>query len=243
MPRHSRLSLAGIPLHVIQRGNNRGRCFRDDDDKAFYAHHLGRLLPEAGCALHAYCLMDNHVHLLLTPDRAECASLLMKGLGQLHAQYFNRRHERTGTLWEGRFRSSLVQSQGYLLTCHRYIELNPVRAGMVVAPRDYPWSSHRGNSGEHEDPLLSPHVEFLQLGCDAGERAAVYRGLFGTLLAPAAVDEIRTAANAGYALGDAGFRAQAAQALGRRVERGRPGRPPRENGVRPRYSAYPKNVV
>lgn len=127
MPRHGRIIVPGIPVHAIQRGNNRVACFHDDADRSFFAQHLGRLLREEGCALHAYCLMTNHVHLLLTPEQADGCGRLFKRLGVLHTQYTNRRYERTGTLWEGRFRSCLVQSERYLIACQRYIELNPVR--------------------------------------------------------------------------------------------------------------------
>ncbi len=214
-----------MPLHVIQRGNNRAPCFVDDEDRSFYLHHLGRLLGQSACALHAYCLMGNHVHLLLTPEHIQGASSLMQRLGQLHTQYFNRRHERSGTLWEGRFRSSLVQSEDYLLTCYRYIELNPVRAGMVARPCDHAWSSHSGNAEGEHDALISPHDEYLRLGRDAAERRDAYRALFGSLLDSARLDEIRAAANGGYALGDEDFKRAAERALGRRVEKGKPGRP------------------
>ena len=138
--------LAGVPVHVIQRGNNRGACFVDDEDRNFYLFHLARGLGRCGCQLHAYCLMTNHVHLLLTPEGAESCAVLMKHMGQLRSQYFNKRYGRTGSLWEGRFRSCLVQSEGYVLACYRYIELNPVRASLVIHPGDYPWSSHRNNA-------------------------------------------------------------------------------------------------
>src|SRR5438445_13280720 len=146
MPRRARIMLAGVPVHVIQRGNNRGPCFVNDEDRDFYLFHLARGLGRFGCQLHAYCLMTNHVHLLLTPEGAESCAPLMKHMGQLHSQYFNKRYGRTGSLWEGRFRSCLVQSEGYVLDCYRYIELNTVRAGMVIISGDYLWSRYRNTA-------------------------------------------------------------------------------------------------
>lgn len=142
MPRRARLRVAGLPLHLIQRGNNRSACFYADEDYTLYLHHLGELARKFRCAVHAYVLMTNHVHLLLSPVREDGPSLLMKHLGQRYVQYINKTYRRSGTLWEGRFRSSIVQERGYLLRCYRYIELNPVRAGMVRHPRDYRWSSY-----------------------------------------------------------------------------------------------------
>ena len=141
MPRRARLRFAGVPLHIIQRGNNRTACFFAEQDYRFYLHDLGELARRFECGVHAYALMTNHVHLLITPSATDSASLLMKHLGQRYVQYVNRVYRRSGTLWEGRFKSSLVQRQSYVLKCQRYIELNPVRAGMVPHPRDYPWSS------------------------------------------------------------------------------------------------------
>ena len=145
MPRRARLALAGIPWHIIQRGNNRAVCFHAEDDYQFYLHYLKTFADQFGCAVHAYVLMTNHVHLLLTPEREDSAALLMKHLGQRYVQYINRSYRRSGTLWEGRFRSCLTQSEDYVLACYRYIELNPVRAAMVIKPQDYRWSSFHAN--------------------------------------------------------------------------------------------------
>jgi putative transposase len=221
--------LAGVPAHVIQRGNNRVPCFVNDEDRYFYLFHLARSLGRCGCELHAYCLMTNHVHLLLTPKAIESCAALMKHIGQLHSQYFNKRYGRTGSLWEGRFRSCLVQSQGYVLACYRYIELNPVRASMVIHPRDYPWSSYRNNAlGEATARLVTPHSEYLRLGSNAGDRQEVYAGLFGSIADNERLEKIRAATNGGYALGDELFKRTITRALGRRVEKGRPGRPLRD---------------
>ena len=226
MPRRARLSLAGVPLHIIQRGNNRSVCFYAEDDYLFYRHHLGELAERFGCAIHAYVLMTNHVHLLLTPARADSASLLMKHLGQRYVQYINRQYQRSGTLWEGRFRSCLTQSQDYVLACYRYIELNPERAGMVRHPRDYRWTSYPANAEGKGDRLLTAHAQYLRLGTDAQQRREAYRALFKAHVDEELLSQIRQATNGNYALGDARFQAQIAKALGRRVVRGKAGRPP-----------------
>lgn len=221
MSRRARIIVPGIPVHAIQRGNNRAACFSEDEDRAFYLHHLGRLARQEGCDVHAYCLMTNHVHLLLTPAREESCSKLLQRLSLLHTQYSNRKYKRSGTLWEGRFRSCLVQSDLYLLACYRYIELNPVRAGMVEVPGAFPWSSYRANAEGVPDSLLTPHPEYLQLGRDQ------YRTLFAGDLDPALVRDIRATTNGGYALGGDAFTRQMSGLLGRRVSKGTAGRPPR----------------
>ena len=146
MPRRPRLILPGIPLHIIQRGNNRQACFYADEDCRNYLVWLQEYANRNRCAPHAYVLMTNHVHLLVTPQTAEGAGQLMKQLGQRYVQYVNRTYRRTGTLWEGRFRSCLTQEEHYVLACYRYIELNPIRAGMVEHPAEYLWSSYRANT-------------------------------------------------------------------------------------------------
>jgi putative transposase len=225
--------LPGIPVHIVQRGNNRHECFYEDKDRLFYLFHLARLTRAADCTLHAYCLMTNHVHLLVTADRADGCARLMKGIGQLHTQYFNRTYARTGTLWEGRFRSCLVQSQDYLLACYRYIEANPVRAGICTHPADYRWSSYRANAESFEDVLVTRHEEYVRLGATDEERRAAYRSLFDAALDTSRVREIREATAGNFALGNAQFRSAVSAALGRRADRGIPGRPARENVVCP----------
>ena len=178
MPRRPRLMLPDTPLHVIQRGNNRQACFFADEDYHFYLDWLGEYAGKSGCRIHAYVLMTNHVHLLLSAEGAEGAGALMKALGQRYVQYVNRTYRRSGSLWEGRFRSSLTQEEHYLLACQRYIELNPVRAGMVEHPGEYRWSSYRANAQGEESPLLTRHETFLALGGDAESRQAAYRELF-----------------------------------------------------------------
>jgi putative transposase len=172
--------------------------------------------------------MTNHVHLLLTPEKSNSAALLMKHLGQRYVQYVNRVYRRSGTLWEGRFRSCLAQSEDYVLACYRYIELNPVRANMVVHPREYPWSSYRANGEGAADSLLTPHDEYLRLGRSNEERHHHYRELFKAHMDPERINEIRNATNGNYALGNERFRIEIEHALKRRATPGRSGRPVRE---------------
>jgi len=178
MPRCARVILPDIPVHVIQRGNNRQDCFYSFRDYRLFLTWLHDYAALSGCRVHAYVLMTNHFHMLLTPSKADSAGLLMKRLGQHYVQYFNRSYKRSGTLWEGRYRSSLVLEDDYLLACYRYIELNPVRAGIVQHPSQYQWSSYRHNGlGENSD-LISPHQNYLDLGRTEFERRKNYRTLF-----------------------------------------------------------------
>src|SRR5688500_18849365 len=193
MPRQSRLVIPGVAMHVIQRGNNRSACFGARSDYLLYLLHLNELAKKFVCMVHAYCLMPNHVHLLLTPSSDEGCRCLMRELGQRYVQYFNRRHGRTGTLWEGRFRSSIVESARYVLACYRYIEMNPVRAALAQRPHAYEWSSHRANIAEQSDSLLTPHAEFVALGRDPAARSAAYLGLFEHALEATLLAEIRAA--------------------------------------------------
>lgn len=195
--------LPGVPLHIIQRGNNRQVCFVADEDYRFYLDWLQEYAGKTGCLIHAYVLMTNHVHLLVSSSNADGVGAMMKVLGQRYVQYVNRTYRRSGTLWEGRFRSCLTQEESYLLACQRYIELNPVRAGMVEHPGDYRWSSYRANGQGEENPLLRPHELYLGLGAEAATRQAAYRELFRYELEPGLVDEIRKATNGNFALGDA----------------------------------------
>jgi len=221
MPRGARLRLAGIPLHIVQRGNNRTTCFFNEQDYRFYLGNLQSLAASLGCAVHAYVLMTNHVHLLVTPQEADSASQVMKRLGQRYVQYVNRVYNRSGTLWEGRFKSSLVQSHRYFLLCQRYIELNPVRAGIVTHLSEYPWSSYRANGELAPSALISPHDCYLSLGDTPAQRAAAYRQLLRIDPHEKELSEIRSAANGGFALGDEQFKNSVSAALGRRAGRQR----------------------
>jgi putative transposase len=201
MSRPRRLALPSVPLHVIQRGNNRLPCFTCRSDYLVYLDILRECAYDCGCTLHAYVLMTNHTHLLLSPDDEYGASGLMKRLGQRYTQYFNRHHTRTGTLWEGRFRSCPVLDEQYFLACQRYIELNPVRAQMVKKPEDYPWSSYRANAFGQTSPLVTPHLAYLRLHLEAIARQAVYRQLCADTLPDQLIAEIRDASNGRRPLG------------------------------------------
>lgn len=228
MPRRPRITLPGVPLHLIQRGNNRQACFFNAEDYQIYLQWLNEYAGEHGCAVHAYVLMTNHVHLLVTPETSHAAGSLMKALGQRYVQYFNRSYRRSGTLWVGRFRSCPTQEEDYVLSCYRYIELNPVRAAMVDHPADYPWSSYRANAQGEHCTLVTPHPLYTGQGHEASAQQAAYRELFRYQLDPGMVDQIRRATNANFALGSPRFRAQIEAALGRRAGPGKPGRPKKQ---------------
>lgn len=161
MARLPRICPPGIPQHIIQRGNNRQVCFASEEDFAAYAHWLEQYSREYQVAIHAWVFMTNHVHLLVTPEREDSVSRMMQTLGRHYVRYFNYSYKRSGTLWEGRFKSCLVEEENYLLICQRYIELNPVRAGMVGSPADYSWSSYRANGLSKPAKLLTPHHIYI----------------------------------------------------------------------------------
>lgn len=191
MPRRARLLLPGVPLHIVQRGHNRQPCFHTRSDYMVYLDKLSEHASTTGCSVHAYVLMTNHVHLLTSFDDIQEAPHLIRLLGQQYSAYLNRRLGRTGTTWEGRYWSCPVPTERYLLTCHRYIELNPVRAGIVEQQANYPWSSYRGNVGMKEDKLLTPHELYSGLGRDPAGRHQGYLSLFGDNLTASELVEIR----------------------------------------------------
>lgn len=227
MARRLRYILPDVAVHLVQRGVNRVACFRVEGDYLVYLSQLRQLSVKHGCVVHAYCLMTNHVHLLMTPRAAGSCTGLMRDLGRRYVPYFNLRHERTGTLWEGRFRSCIVESATYVLACYRYIELNPVRAEMVGSANDYPWSSFAANSGTRIDSLITPHAEFVALAAEAGNRHAAYRALFETGLDEPALGAIRDATNSGYPLASDAFKRSAIAPRGWPTGPGKPG--PRVN--------------
>ena len=233
MPRRPRISLPGVPLHLIQRGNNRQACFFDEQDYLFYLDWLEEYSFISECTIHAYVLMTNHVHLLLTPQSAGSAGVLMKRLGQRYVQYINRTYRRSGTLWEGRYRSCMTQEEENVLGCYRYIELNPVRAGIVEHPAEYRWSSYRINAQGESSSLIRPHDTYLALGIDQETRTTHYRELFRYQLGLGLIDEIRTSTNGNYVLGSPMFQEQVADMLGRRVTPGQSGRPKKESETPP----------
>jgi len=225
VPRRARIIVPGLPVHVIQRGVDRSACFFSDEDRTVYLDSLAVLVRSNSVAIHAYVLMTNHVHLLATPSTSDGLSKLMKELGQRYVQYVNRTYARTGTLWEGRFRSCIVETDAYLLACQRYVELNPVRAAMVSEPGDYAWSSFVANTRGQQDPVISPHALYLALGPTVESRCQAYRELFAEVLDQALLDAIRESTNGGFVFGSGRFQKEIAAMLGRRTWKGSPGRP------------------
>lgn len=225
MARRPRLELAGAPLHVIQRGNNRAACFNGDADRRMYLGCLEQAATRHGCAVHAYVLMPNHVHLLVTPETAGGVAAMMQDVGRRYVRLFNETYGRTGTLWEGRYKSSLIDSETYLLTCHRYIELNPVRALLVDSPIRYPWSSHAHYRLGTRNSLLTRHPVFNALADDEPGRREAFAALFCEPLGDETVKRIRDSANKGRALGSDSFLDRIGEALGRSARPPKRGRP------------------
>ena len=234
MPRRPRILLPDHPLHIVQRGINSEPCFFAEEDYQCYLHWLEEAARDCGCAIHAYMLMTNHVHLLLTPTVSGAPARLMQSLGRRYVQYANRQYRRTGSLWEGRYKSSVIQAENYLLACMRYIELNPVRAGMVVDPGGYRWSSYRVNGLAQPNPRLTPHVLYLGLDADATRRCEAYRALFRPQLDAGAASEVREALRLGMPLGSEGFAEAICARLSIRRNTGKRGRVPGdESDTRP----------
>lgn len=225
MPRLPRLDLPGITRHVVQRGNDRQPCFFTDVDRGRYLLELSALATRRGCAIHAYVLMTNHVHLLVTPAGRGDIAWMMQALGRRYVRYVNDRFHRSGTLWEGRYKACLVASDEHLLRCYRYIELNPVRARMVAASADYRWSSHAANAFGRRDDLVTPHPLYLALGPTAPVRHAAYRDLVAEAVTAEETDTIRLTLQRQHALGSARFQAAIEAQLQRRAGPGRIGRP------------------
>lgn len=227
MPRRARLELPSVPLHITQRGVNRGAVFIDDADRL---HYLGLLsnMSANDISIHAYVLMGNHVHLLVSSNEAGAISIAMRRLGQCYAQAFNRKYCRTGPLWEGRFKSCLVDSDRYLLTVYRYIELNPVRAALAEFPEQYRWSSVHGNLGLFSDLLLTPHPTFLALGGDDASRRRAYRQWLLQDTDPGDLRMIRDYLAQERVLGSPRFQSMVEEMLGRPAKWRSPGRPAKE---------------
>lgn len=225
MARLARLSLPHYPHHVIQRGNNRQAIFARPGDYQTLLSLLGEAAQKYGVAVHAYVLMSNHFHLLLTPSTPDGLPKLMQDLGRSYVRYFNRSQQRSGTLWEGRYRSTIIQSEAYLLACMSYIDLNPVRAAMVAQARDYPWSSHGHYVGLRLDPLINPHPLVWELGNTPFAREAAYAALVEAGLPDTQRQQLTDALLSGWALGSADFIANLQQRTRRRVNKKQPGRP------------------
>ena len=225
MARLSRLTLPGHPHHVIQRGNNRQAIFAGSEDYQSMLDLLDENARKFGVAIHAYVLMGNHFHLLATPETQDGLPKMMQAVGRSYVRYFNDRQKRTGTLWEGRYKSTLIQTESYLLACMVYIDLNPVRAGMVEQAKDYPWSSHTHYVGLRTDRLLSPHALFWALGNTPFAREAGYAELVRAGIHAQQQQAITDSALRGWALGGPEFVENLQKKTTRRVSKGMPGRP------------------
>lgn len=225
MPRKPRFYLPGVAVHAVQRGHSRQPVFYEDGDYRAYLGWLREAAVRYQCAVHAYVLMTNHVHILATPSDGEGISRMMQYVGRRYVPYINTHYGTSGSLWEGRYKASLVQEQGYLLTCMRYIELNPVRADLVAHPREYRWSSYRANGEGRDDPLISPHSLYRNLGKTVAQRKEAYRTLFKTHFDNNDARNIRAAWQTGTPLGNDHFKAQVEGKLKTRVGQSRRGRP------------------
>jgi putative transposase len=226
MPRYA---APGMPQHITQRGTDRTVLFVADADYRFFHDCLRTACDKYGCHVHAFVLMTNHVHILATPATATAIGQMMQSVCRKYVRRFNDTYRRIGTLCEGRYRATLVDTERYLFACHRYIELNPVRAGLVTDPRHYFWSSHETNALGATDPLITPHERYLALGESARARQSAYQALFGEPLSDAMLADIRHATNKGWALGSRRFRDEVATLLARRTQPAPRGRPPRWN--------------
>jgi putative transposase len=225
MPRPPRLDLPGIPQHIVQRGVDRRLCFVLDIHYQEYLRHLAELAERFECEVHAYALMCNHVHLLATPAQAGGIGRLMQAVGRRYVGFFNFTMERTGTLWEGRFKSCLVDSETYVLRCYRYIELNPVRAGITDHPAGFRWSSFHRNGLGRDDPLITPHRAYQELGSCAADRAEAYRAIVRLGCELNEANEIRAMTSRHRAFGGKQFKEQLERSHDRAmgiVKRGRP---------------------
>jgi len=225
MPRRPRVFLPGHPVHVIQRGNNRGQVFFDAAGAKQYLDWLSEAAAVHGIAVHAYVLMTNHIHLLVSPETAHSLPRAMKHVNWRYSRYVNDTQERTGSLWEGRYRASLIEADDYFFACSRYIELNPVRAGLAKAPGEYRWSSYKANAEGKADPLISPHALYTQLAAAPEGRPAAYAGLFEGAIPETTLGAIRDAINGGWPLGPERFAALVSRHAGKAVTPRKRGRP------------------
>ncbi|VAW74129.1 Transposase and inactivated derivatives [hydrothermal vent metagenome] len=223
MARLPRICPPGIPVHLIQRGNNKQVCFTATEDFAVYANWLHESSVRFGVAIHAWVFMTNHVHILATPQTPDSISRMMQVVGRHYVRYFNKAHSRTGTLWEGRFKSCVVDSENYVLCCQRYIELNPVRANMVTMPSEYPWSSYHSNGLGKPAKLWTPHETYLSMGNSDQSRILAYQSLFKSNIESSVLKDIRNSVNRGMALGSQRFKDEVEQLTGRRVTPKKPG--------------------
>lgn len=231
MPRKRRFYLPGVPAHIVQRGNNRQAVFYTEQDYSAYLDWLHEAAQEYRCCIHAYVLMTNHVHLLMTPALSYSISKVILHVGRRYVMYINRKYGKSGTLWEGRHKGCIIDSDHYLLACMRYIELNPVRAGMVRCPDQYPWSSYQANALGVLNKLITPHELYVSLGENVANRHKVYRELFRIeQLDNDSLSNLRSTVQTGTPLGNDRFRYQVESVLSCKVGHSRPGRPSIKKG-------------
>ena len=225
MPRKIRFYLPGLPVHAVQRGHSREAVFYEDADYRAYLGWLREAAERYHCAIHAYVLMTNHAHILATPQDSQGISRMIQYVGRRYVPYINYHYGSSGTLWEGRYKASLLHDDDYLLTCMRYIELNPVRTDMANHPREYRWSSYRANAEGREDPLITPHRLYLALGRTVAQRKEAYRALFKAHIDEENMKQIRSAWQTGTPLGNDRFKAKVEAKLKTKVGHARRGRP------------------
>lgn len=228
MPRLPRIWIEGVPQHVVQRGVDRNAIFFHEDDYSTYLANLTQYQSEWGVQIHAYCLMTNHIHLLLSGSNAYSIPGFMKAVNQRYVQYINGAYRRSGTLWEGRYKSSLIESERYFLACMRYIELNPLRARMIADVADYFWSSYRSNAVGQRDATVQPHPIYLQLHQEVNERLQLYSLFVAEGVSPEELAMIRETLQSGRPTGSEAFVEQIENMSGRRIIKRPPGRPKRQ---------------
>ena len=231
MPRKPRFFVPDIPNHVIQRGINKSAVFFEDEDYQHYKHILHEAAESSGVLIHAYVLMTNHIHILATADSDSGISVMMQKVGRFYVPYINHKYGQSGTLWDGRFKSSLVDSDFYVLACMRYIEMNPVRAGMVESPQEYKWSSYLCNAADGHDRLVTAAPSYLGLALSKKKRQLAYVGLFSEHLDEKVLKDIRNCAQTGTPLGSSKFVEQIENKLGKKVGYNLRGRPVVVKGV------------
>lgn len=225
MPRKPRFFLADVPVHIVQRGHSREPVFFEESDYAAYLQWVEEAAERYDCAIHAYVLMTNHVHFLVTPHDKDGVSRMMQYIGRRYVPYINHTYGTSGSIWEGRFKASLIQDDQYLLTCMRYIELNPIRANMVANPSLYRWSSYRSNAQGKDNPLIQPHPVYQQLGKSVKSSCEAYKALFKAHLDAKDLEDIRAALQTGTPLGNDFFKEKIEKKLKTKIGQDRRGRP------------------
>jgi putative transposase len=231
MPRKPRFCLSGSPVHIVQRGHSREPVFFEDGDYRAYLNWLEEAAARYDCAIHAYVLMTNHIHLLATPKDQNGISRMMQFIGRRYVPYINHNYGTSGSLWEGRYKASLISDEQYLFTCMRYIELNPIRADMVNSPGHYRWSSYRYNAQGKEDPVVTEQPLYTRLGKTRAGRRDAYKALFKGHIEEDQLKAIRAAWQTGTPLGNEYFREKVERKLNTKVGQDRRGRPNANKGL------------